>query len=250
VLAGSTILLRICGLAVFAMRLTVIVVILTGLTVLEAQRSTADGVYSLDQAERGRGRYASACQGCHAADLSGGVGSALKGDQFRSDWGGLPLARLFERIRTMPPSASAPQPEDAAVELLAHVLAANGFPPGETLSIERLDDIRFQSGERSDAVPDFALVQVFGCITSRTPGEWLITSATAPVRTTNPEPSPEDERLRHAASRGDAAFRLLNAFPSPAKLDGHLAEVKGFLIRGSMDSINVTALTSVTSACQ
>ena len=64
----------------------------------------------------------------------------------------------------MPPSAPAPQPEDAAVELLAHVLAANGFPPGETLSIERLDDIRFQSGERSDAVPDFALVQVFGCI--------------------------------------------------------------------------------------
>ncbi len=84
------------------------------------------------------------------------------------------------------------------MELLAHILAANGFPPGETLSIERLDDIRFQSGERSDAVPDFALVQLFGCIRSRTPGEWLVTSATAPVRTTNPEPSPEDERLRHA----------------------------------------------------
>ena len=77
----------------------------------------------------------------------------------------------------------------------------------------------------------------------------FITSATAPVRTTNPEPSPEDERLRRAASRGDATFRLLNAFPSPANLDGHLAEVKGFLIRGSIDTINVTALTSVTSSC-
>ena len=172
------------------MRVTVIAAILFSLNAQQAQRSTADGVYSPDQAERGRGRYAATCQGCHAADLSGGVGSALKGDQFKSDWGGLPLARLFERIRTMPPGAPAPQPEDAAVELLAHVLAANGFPPGETLSIERLDDIRFQSAERSDAVPDFALVQVFGCITSRTPGEWLITSATAPVRTTNPEPSP------------------------------------------------------------
>ena len=93
-------------------------------------------------------------------------------------------------------------------------------------------------------------MQVFGCIESRTASEWLLTSATVPIRTTNPDPAPEEERLRHASSRGDATFRLLNAFPSPAKLDGHLAEVKGFLIRGSIDSINVTALTSVAAACQ
>src|SRR5262245_49791470 len=104
------------------MRLTVIVAILAGLTVQVARRSTADGVYSADQADRGRGLYAATCQGCHAADLSGGVGSALKGDTFKSNWGGLPLARLFERIRTMPPNAAAPQTEDAAVDLLAHVL--------------------------------------------------------------------------------------------------------------------------------
>jgi mono/diheme cytochrome c family protein len=231
------------------MRLTLIAAILTGLAVQEARRSTADGVYSADQAERGRGRYASTCQGCHAADLGGGVGSALKGDKFKSDWSGLPLARLFERIRTMPPDASTPQPEDAALQLLAHVLAVNGFPPGETLTIERLEDIQFQPGERSDAVPNFALVQLVGCVTSRTPGEWLLTTATAPVRTTNPEPSPENERPREEARRGDGTFRLLNAFPSPARLDGHLVEVKGFLIRGSTDAINVTALTSVASSC-
>jgi mono/diheme cytochrome c family protein len=230
------------------MRLTVITVILISLNAEQAQRSTADGIYSAAQAERGRSLYAATCQGCHAADLTGGVGSALKGDQFHSDWGGLPLARLFERIRAMPPGAAALQPESEAVELLAHVLAANGFPPGETLSVEGLDEIRFQSGER-DAVPDFALVQVFGCITNGTPGEWLITSATAPVRTRNPEPSSEDERLRHVASRGDATFRLMNAYPSPVKFSGHRVEVKGFLIRGVMDSINVTALTSVAASC-
>lgn len=227
------------------MRLTLIAAILTGLVVQEARRSTADGIYSADQAERGRGRYDSTCQGCHAADLGGGVGSALKGDKFKSDWSGLPLARLFERIRTMPPNTGTLQPEDAAVELLAHVLAVNGFPPGETLSIERLEDIQFQG----ELVPNFALVQVVGCVTSRTPGEWLLTNATAPVRTTNPEPSPENERPRDAASRGDGTFRLLNAFPSPARLDGHLVEVKGLLIRGSTDAINVTALTSVVAAC-
>jgi mono/diheme cytochrome c family protein len=228
------------------MRVTVVAAILVSLNVQGAQRSTADGVYSLAQAERGRALYGATCQGCHADDLSGGLGSALKGDQFKSDWGGLPLARLFERIRTMPPGAPSPQPDSAAVELLAHLLAANGFPPGEPLSFEGLEDIRFQPGA---LVPDFALVQVFGCVTSRAPGEWLITSATAPVRTRNPEPSPEDERQRHTASRGDATFRLMNAYPSPASLAGHHTEVKGFLIRGTTDRINVTALTSLAATC-
>ena len=229
------------------MRLTLIAAIVATLTVQEARRSTADGIYSADQADRGRERYASTCQGCHAADLTGGVGSALKGDKFKSDWGGLPLARLFERIRTMPPNAGAPQPEAAAIELLAHVLSENGFPPGETLSIGRLDDIRFQSGE---LVPNFALVQVVGCVKAGASNDWLLTNSTPPVRTTNPEPSPENERLRDATSRGDATFRLLNAFPSPAKLDGQRAEAKGFLIRGPPDAINVTSLTSVAESCK
>jgi hypothetical protein len=132
------------------------------------------------------------------------------------------------------------------VELLAHVLAANGFPTGETLSIGRLEDIRFQG----ELVPNFALVQVFGCVRASAATEWVVTRATAPVRTTNPEPSPEAERLRHTTSRGDATLRLMNAFPSPATLEGHLAEVKGFLIRGSTDAINVTALTSVAAECK
>jgi mono/diheme cytochrome c family protein len=232
------------------MRVTVAAaVILISLNAQGAQRSTADGIYSLAQAERGRAVYGAACQGCHADDLSGGIGSALKGDQFQRDWGGLPLARLFERIRSMPPGTPEPQPEGAALELLARILEANGFPPGEPLSLEELEQSRFQTGERSDVVPNFALVQVFGCVTSRTPGEWLITGATAPVRTRNPEPSPEDERQRHAASGGDATFRLMNAYPSPASLLGHRAEAKGFLIRGSIQSLNVTALTSVASSC-
>jgi mono/diheme cytochrome c family protein len=232
------------------MRLTVVAVFFVALGARAAQRSTADGVYAPAQAERGRAVYGGSCQVCHAADLSGSVGSALKGDKFKSDWSGLPLARLFERIRTMPPGATAPQPEEAALELLAHVLSANGFPAGEPLSSDALEDIRFEAGERSDVVPDFALVQVFGCVASKAAGEWLLTGATAPVRTRNPESSPQDELQRHVPSRGDATFRLMNAYPGPATLAGHHVEVKGFLIRGAPDRINVTALTSVTSSCR
>src|SRR5262245_47454461 len=95
--SGSTILPRIVQFSGFlAMRMSVMALVLVVLDAQGAQQTTADGVFAADQAERGRGRYVSTCQGCHAADLSGGVGSALKGDQFKSDWGGLPLARLFE----------------------------------------------------------------------------------------------------------------------------------------------------------
>jgi mono/diheme cytochrome c family protein len=224
------------------MRLTLV---LAWLALVAQARQTATGaVYSRAQAERGRARYDLTCQRCHAADLSGGAGSALKGETFLSDWQGLPLARLFERIRTMPPDAS-PPPADEALDILSYVLSVNGLPAGDPLSIERLEDVRLGAG--SATVPDFALVQVLGCVASGTAGEWLVTRATAPVRTTNPEPSPTDEQPQGA--RGEATFRLLNAYPSPAKLAGQLVEVKGFLIRGAVDAINVTALTRRASVC-
>ena len=230
------------------MRSSVLVVTLAGLIAQDRQQSTTDGIYSPAQAERGRARYEATCQGCHAADLSGGVGSALRGDKFLSDWSGLPLARLFERIRTMPPNAQAPQTEEATADLLAYVLAANKFPSGEALHVDRVEHIRFATGDAPDAVPDFALVQVLGCIRRETADEWVVTAAQAAVRTRDPEPSAPDRR-REAHIRGTETFRLMNAYPKPDKLEGHLAEVKGFLIRGARNSINVTAITDVAPTC-
>ena len=54
--------------------------------VLQAQGSSAatktvwDGVYTADQAERGRGFYAEHCARCHGGDLQGGEHRALTGD--------------------------------------------------------------------------------------------------------------------------------------------------------------------------
>ena len=169
------------------MRVTVIAAILLSLNAQQHSGPPPTASTLLKQAERGRRRYASTCQGCHAADLSGGVGSALKGDRFRSDWGGLPLARLLERIRTMPPGAPAPQPEDAAVELLAHILAGNGFPAGKSTRLNGLTIFVFSPASDPTPCRISHSCRSSAASSSRTPGEWLITSATAPVRTTNPE---------------------------------------------------------------
>jgi mono/diheme cytochrome c family protein len=215
----------------------------------DLSRSTVDGVYSPSQAERGRQQYELTCQACHAPDLSGGVGSALKGETFITAWTGLPLARLFERIRTMPPDSPAPLADAVVIDVLAYVLAENAFPPGEPLSASQIGTIRFGSGRESDAPPESGLVLVFGCVERGADGGWHVSRATAPVRTRNPDSSPADERARMSPPGEGGTFRLLNAYPSPERVAGHFVEVKGFLIRGPIAALNVTAMASVTPTC-
>jgi len=217
---------------------------------LVAQRTPSDGVYSAAQADRGRKVFESTCVSCHGADLTGGVGSALKGDEFIRAWSGLTLKSLFDRIRTMPPNASLPLTEDAALETLTYVLSANGFPMGEELSNAALDGIHFGDGNGSEAVPNFSLVQTVGCLTRRADGNWFVTNATSPVRTKDPNPATGDDRLRLASLLlGDQVFRAMNVYPSPEGFVGHRVEVKGLLIRGGEDRLNVTSLTSLSVAC-
>jgi S-disulfanyl-L-cysteine oxidoreductase SoxD len=213
-------------------------------------RSTTDRVYTAAQAERGRAHYETTCQPCHGADLRGGVAAALVGDAFVADWSGLGLDRLFDRVRTMPPNTPQRLGDEASADVLAFLLSANGFPSGEEeLIADAIEQIRMERSGGVEEVPNFALVQIVGCLTRSADG-WIVNAASAPVRTKDPDASAGDERTRAASlPRGQHAFRLLNAYPSPEKLDGHTVEAKGFLIRRPADSINVTSLGSLAPAC-
>jgi mono/diheme cytochrome c family protein len=98
-------------------------------------RSTADGVYTREQARRGEAVYANACAHCHQSDLSGGTdddsGPALAGPRFQLRWRDKPLEALFDLVsRDMPydkPGTLAPQ---AYADVLAFVLERNGAPAG------------------------------------------------------------------------------------------------------------------------
>jgi mono/diheme cytochrome c family protein len=116
----------------------------------ETTSSARDGVYTLAQASQGAQAYAQHCAVCHGASL-GGVGEApaLIGAQFISDFDGLTLGDLFERIRTtMPltnPGALSP---DQYSDILAFVLKSNGFPAGPRELYKRseyLNVIRFDA---------------------------------------------------------------------------------------------------------
>lgn len=98
-----------------------------------AQRTVWDGVYSLEQAQRGKDRYIAECAGCHASDLSGREGPALSGEAFLQGWDQRTVDDLFLRIReTMPMDGPGRLSPQGYLDVVAFMLQANEFPVGQT----------------------------------------------------------------------------------------------------------------------
>ena len=109
---------------------------LAGLSVLtvhaQPSRAVTDGVYTGEQAARGRQVYQEQCVICHGDALEGSVGPPLAGDGFLAIWSGLPVVDLVDKIHnTMPLQAPAPLSRQASIDLTAYILEAGGFPAGE-----------------------------------------------------------------------------------------------------------------------
>ncbi len=111
----------------------------------QTQKTTWDGVYTEAQAARGAALYAGACAQCHGPALTGAEGPPLTGVEFTGNWNALALTDLFERVRTaMPPDNPSRLSAQEKVDVIAHVLAANKFPPG-TIELTRdgLPSVKF-----------------------------------------------------------------------------------------------------------
>jgi mono/diheme cytochrome c family protein len=96
-------------------------------------RTVWDGVYTSEQAKRGESLYLLKCGSCHGDKLTGGESAPpLAGGQFLSNWNGLTLDILFERIRlTMPSDNPARVGRMPKADILAYILRMNRFPAGK-----------------------------------------------------------------------------------------------------------------------
>ena len=117
---------------------------------LSDARSVWDGVYTEEQAKRGETVYRKECASCHADTLQGGGGAApLTGGNFLSNWNGLTVGDLFDRIRkTMPQGAPGKLTKQQDADVLAYLLSFNKFPAGKaelSRQVEFLKQIRFES---------------------------------------------------------------------------------------------------------
>jgi mono/diheme cytochrome c family protein len=113
-------------------------------------RSVWDGAYTEEQAKRGEALYQKECKSCHGVALAGGESSPpLTGGAFLSNWNGLTLGDLFERIRkTMPQNTPGKLNRQQNADVLAFVLSANKFPAGKaelSRQTEFLKEIRFEA---------------------------------------------------------------------------------------------------------
>lgn len=103
-------------------------------------RSIWDGVYTQEQAARGRIAYADPCGKCHGYRLDGAPDDPdmfstppVAGPKFLRDWDGQTLGALFGYTRTtMPANNPGFLSMQEFVDVLAYMLAASGVPAGET----------------------------------------------------------------------------------------------------------------------
>ena len=111
----------------------VLILLIAGAGLAAAQTASVwDGVYTDAQAARGETGFGAHCANCHGANLGGtGEAPALAGPQFLSDFDGLTLGDLFDRIRTtMPQGNPGSLTRDQYADILAFVLKANALPSG------------------------------------------------------------------------------------------------------------------------
>jgi len=111
-------------------------------------RTVWDGVYTGEQAKRGEALYRQSCATCHGDALLGReMASPLTGPAFNSNWNGVMLGDLMERMRlTMPQTSPGSLSRQQNADVLAYILSVGGFPAGEkelARQTEILNTIRF-----------------------------------------------------------------------------------------------------------
>jgi cytochrome c len=96
-------------------------------------RTVWDGVYTVEQATRGRIQYMQACASCHAGDLRGdSTAPSLIEESFSFQWGDTTVGELFERIRMLMPSNRPGSLSNQSYrDIVAFILQSNKLPPGE-----------------------------------------------------------------------------------------------------------------------
>ena len=99
----------------------------------ESPRSVWDAVYNEEQAKRGQAVFLEECSNCHGRDLEGAdMTPPLTGAAFMSNWDGLTVGDLSERIRiSMPLNRPGTLPRQQNVDVIAYILRFNQFPAGK-----------------------------------------------------------------------------------------------------------------------
>jgi S-disulfanyl-L-cysteine oxidoreductase SoxD len=95
--------------------------------------SARDGIYTDEQAARGKVAYAKDCASCHGETLEGrGQTPPLAGTDFLSNWNSTTVGELFQKMQdSMPADRPGQLTKERNAEILAYMLQVNKFPVGK-----------------------------------------------------------------------------------------------------------------------
>ena len=220
----------------------------------QAPPSIWNGVFTAEQAERGRSVVQTHCSECHHEDLRGGEAPALMGPTFMIKWETHTVERLFHKIRdTMPTRGSRDVSEAQKLDSVAFILQQNGFPAGATEltdSTGTLAAIRIVPKDGASAPRSGALVQIVGCLQEPSPNKWVVSESIEPRVTTLDAMSDDERAALVAAAPGARTIELISVFPRPDADKQKKVSVKGLYIKtDSSERINVTKIEPLGSPC-
>ena len=210
-----------------------------------------DGVFTDEQAGRGRLAFSQHCAACHGAALQGGEAKALSGDRFWSDWTDTSVDYLLGQIsRNMPGSedgslAGTLTPGTYA-DIVAHILKTNGFPAGaRELTASSIARVAIVPKDGPGELPADAAVHLVGCLSRDAAGTWRIVRAARPARVLTGR-APDVTR-----ALGDREYALMFVVTRLDKYAGHRMSVIGRLIgAGGSGGVNVDTIAPVAERCE
>jgi S-disulfanyl-L-cysteine oxidoreductase SoxD len=212
------------------------------------------GVFTDEQADRGKADFAQSCTRCHGQDLAGLTAPSLNGNRFITAWENENLYKLFVKIRdTMPPNFGTILTDEAKLDVLTFLLRINGFPSGPqalTVDAETLENIQVVRKGAAQVVSNFSVVRVVGCLSPGPNNTWTLNNTTDPVLSRDQASTAEELKRAETLPQGKQSFRLVSvAGFNPQEHSGKKIDVKGLLYKDGSDArINVTSLQMV-GAC-
>lgn len=216
------------------------------------------GVYTSTQAERGKDLFVNNCGNCHGVDFKGAAerAPALTGDAFLKNWEGRNVNNLFAKIKQdMPRNNRAGTLSDAInLDIVAAILQANAYPAGaKDLDLAALEAVPLSAGGVATKVivPNFAVVEMVGCLARDSGNRWTLKNASEPVTSKDQPLTSQEVKEAGAKPLGSGSFELISVVPFKPELeDGRKMAARGLLYRTSSASrLDVTSFQRVADNC-
>ena len=219
--------------------------------------TTLDGVFTEDQATRGKTTYSNRCAGCHGDDFVTIDRAPLGGPKFLDNWREDTIDLIFDFIKNnMPRNAAATVAEKDKLDVLAYLLKSSGFPAGSReLTAAALPDILLVGLAGPKPLPNESNAVTTGCLTGDS-DNWTLTKASQATRARDIDSTTPDE-LKRSDSKplGSLTIKLSNVEDfkpgfKPDTLKGHKVQAKGLLhLERAGQRITVGSLESLSNSC-